>query len=73
MPDSYTFIGRLYTRGGQHLQLGDRVRVYPVKENHSEPYEGTIVEHKGNVCLDVPGGTFKAPIVEKLFIRLEKI
>jgi hypothetical protein len=74
MPDpSFSFVGRLYIRGGQHLQIGDQVRVYPSTEKHSEPYNATVVEHKGKVCLDVPGGTFKAPITEKLFSRLEKI
>lgn len=74
MPEnSHSFIGKPYTRGSGALQLGDSVRVHPLTDIHAAPYEGTVIEHKGNVCLDIPGGTFRAPISDKLFIRLEKI
>lgn len=73
MPDNYSFIGRSYTRGTGNLQLGDSVRVHPIKDIHAASYDGSVIEHKGKVCLDIPGGTFHAELTEKLFSRLEKI
>jgi hypothetical protein len=73
MPEnSQYFIGKSYPGGLGTCQIGDTVTVNPHEEKHSAPYEATVIEHKGNICLDVVGGTFKAPLTQKLFNRLHK-
>lgn len=74
MPEnSKYFIGKSYLGGIGTCQIGDSVVVNPTDPKHDPPYKAKIIEYKGNICLDVVGGKFKAPLNQKLFNRLEKI
>lgn len=74
MPEiSTSFLGKSYTRGTGTLQIGDKVRVHPSSDKHAPPYDATIIEYRGHICLDVPEGKFKAQITTGLFNRMEKL
>lgn len=75
--DTYSYLGKPYTRGGGVLAIGDKVWVHPVPESMAiKKYPAEVVvriwDGVEEICTVVPHG-HASLMREYLFNRLEKI